>query len=60
MGWTFGQDCLIEYPVTGMPITERNPQGNGKVDYVLFGDKLNSTSKCENIQNTKLSQQGNF
>jgi type I restriction enzyme R subunit len=38
MGWTFGQDCLIEYPVTGMPITERNPHGNGKVDYVLFGD----------------------
>jgi type I restriction enzyme R subunit len=38
MGWTFGQDCIIEYPVTGMPTTERNPQGNGKADYVLFGD----------------------
>jgi type I restriction enzyme R subunit len=38
VGWTFGQDCLIEYPVTGMPITDRNPQGNGKADYVLFGD----------------------
>jgi type I restriction enzyme R subunit len=38
-GWfnlTKGRDT--EYPVTGMPITNDNPKGNGYVDYVLWGD----------------------
>ena len=28
----------MEYPVTGMPITNDNPAGNGFVDYVLWDD----------------------
>ncbi|XOV94280.1 MAG: DEAD/DEAH box helicase family protein [Bacteroidota bacterium] len=28
----------LEFPVTGMPITTDNPQGNGRVDYVLWDD----------------------
>ena len=34
MGWTFGQDCIEEVPVIGMP----NESGAGKADYVLYGD----------------------
>ena len=33
-GWIFGQDCLEEVEVTGMP----NQSGKGYVDYVLYGD----------------------
>lgn len=29
--------ACIEIPVTGMPITSESPNGNGFVDYVLFG-----------------------
>jgi type I restriction enzyme R subunit len=38
-GWFLthkGKD--IEYPVTGMPLTNDNPKGNGFVDYVLWDD----------------------
>ncbi|MCX7749207.1 MAG: DEAD/DEAH box helicase family protein [Clostridia bacterium] len=38
MGWILGQNCIAEVPVVGMPISSRNPDGNGKVDYVLYGD----------------------
>jgi len=31
-----GKVC-IETPVTGMPITDLNPKGNGFIDYVIFG-----------------------
>lgn len=34
MGWKFGDDCIEEYPVIGMP----SDTGDGRVDYVLFGD----------------------
>jgi type I restriction enzyme R subunit len=34
MGWVFGENCFEEYEVKGMP----NNSGDGKVDYVLFGD----------------------
>lgn len=36
MGWIFGKDCCVEYPVVGMP--EPSTTGDGFVDYVLFGD----------------------
>lgn len=36
MGWVFGKDCLVEYPVVGMP--EPSTTGDGFADYVLFGD----------------------
>jgi type I restriction enzyme, R subunit len=28
---------VMEFPVSGMPVTKRSPKGNGKVDYVLWG-----------------------
>lgn len=34
MGWQFGDDCIEEYPVVGMP----RDSGDGRADYVLFGD----------------------
>lgn len=37
-GWRLDNEKDREYPVTEMPISKRNPQGNGKVDYVLWGD----------------------
>jgi len=33
-GWTFGDDCIEEYEVEGMPFGS----GKGCVDYVLFGN----------------------
>ena len=33
-GWIFGQNCIEEYEVSGMPYGS----GQGFVDYVLFGD----------------------
>ncbi|MBD3671719.1 MAG: DEAD/DEAH box helicase family protein [Gammaproteobacteria bacterium] len=38
MGWALSENRDREYPVTGMPISKRNPKGNGKVDYVLWGE----------------------
>jgi type I restriction enzyme R subunit len=37
-GWLLDKEKDREYPVSGMPVSRRNPQGNGKVDYVLWGD----------------------
>lgn len=37
-GWKLEQKRDREYPVSGMPISTVNPKGNGKVDYVLWGD----------------------
>jgi len=37
-GWKLKNKRDREYPVCGMPISTANPRGNGKVDYVLWGD----------------------
>lgn len=37
-GWKLEHKRDREYPVSGMPISEVNPNGNGFVDYVLWGD----------------------
>lgn len=37
-GWPLKAERDREYPVRGMPISKANPEGNGKVDYVLWGD----------------------
>lgn len=37
-GWKLEHKRDREYPVSGMPISTVNPKGNGKVDYVLWGD----------------------
>jgi type I restriction enzyme R subunit len=35
-GWDPAAPNVVEYPVTGMPLST-NPNGNGQVDYVLWG-----------------------
>ncbi|MEZ8028123.1 DEAD/DEAH box helicase family protein [Enterovibrio norvegicus] len=37
-GWKLDHKRDREYPVSGMPISQANPNGNGFVDYVLWGD----------------------
>ncbi|MEZ9710043.1 DEAD/DEAH box helicase family protein [Vibrio breoganii] len=37
-GWKLEHKRDREYPVSGMPISKANPNGNGFVDYVLWGD----------------------
>ena len=37
-GWKIEHKRDREYPVSGMPISQANPNGNGFVDYVLWGD----------------------
>lgn len=37
-GWPLDKTRDREYKVSGMPISKANPQGNGYVDYVLWGD----------------------
>ena len=37
-GWKLEHKRDREFPVSGMPISTVNPKGNGKVDYVLWGD----------------------
>lgn len=41
-----GKVC-VETPVTGMPISEQNPRGNGFVDYVIFGKDGNPLAVIE-------------
>ncbi len=36
-GFAFGSSILVEYPVTGMPLSAENHTGQGYVDYVLVG-----------------------
>ncbi len=37
-GWPLNNKHDREYIVAGMPISKANPESNGKVDYVLWGD----------------------
>ena len=37
-GWHLGVNMEIEVKVSGMPVSERNPHGNGYCDYVLYDD----------------------
>lgn len=37
-GWQLADVKDREYPICDMPISPQNPKGNGKVDYVLWGD----------------------
>jgi type I restriction enzyme R subunit len=49
MGWVFKQNCIEEYPVVGMPIES----GDGRVDYVLFGDNGKPLAVVEAKRTTK-------
>lgn len=48
----------LEYPVTGMPITNDNPKGNGFVDYVLWDDNGKPLALIEAKRTTKDTEIG--
>jgi len=53
-GWNLNQPQCVEYPVQGMP-TE---SGNGRVDYVLWGDNGKPLALLEAKRTTKDSKDG--
>jgi len=53
-GWNLENPQSIEYPVQGMP----NDSGNGKVDYVLWGDNGKPLALIEAKRTTKNPQDG--
>lgn len=59
-GWHLGQNMEIEVPVTGMPISERNPHGNGYCDYVLYDDShvplavIEAKRTCASVEDGKV------
>jgi type I restriction enzyme R subunit len=58
MGWIFGQNCIMEVAVVGMPISDRNPDGNGAVDYVLYGDNGKPLAVVEAKRTTRDAKEG--
>jgi len=59
-GWAPNQPQDREYPVTGMPISSDNPNGNGYVDYVLWGDNGTPLALVEAKRTSKSSESGQY
>ncbi|RLT90789.1 DEAD/DEAH box helicase family protein [Ketobacter sp. GenoA1] len=57
-GWALDQEKDREYPVSGMPISPQNPAGNGKVDYVLWGDDGTALAVVEAKRTTLSPERG--
>lgn len=53
-GWIFGDDCIEEYEVEGMPFGS----GKGYVDYVLFGDNGRPLAAVEAKKASKNPNEG--
>lgn len=53
-GWNVNADNVVEYKVTGMP----SDSGNGKVDYVLWGDDAKPLAVVEVKRTTKDAKDG--
>ena len=56
--WPLTNKCDREYLVTGMPISKANPQGNGKVDYVLWGDDGKALAVVEAKRTSRRAEEG--
>jgi len=57
MGWTMDgihADCLVEVPVVGMPTNS----GDGRVDYVLYGDNGKPLAVVEAKRTTRSPKEG--
>lgn len=50
--------ACVETPIDGMPISSINPNGNGYVDYVLFGDDGNPLALIEAKKSIINEEQG--
>ncbi|GHV48184.1 DEAD/DEAH box helicase [Clostridia bacterium] len=57
-GWVFGKNCLEEVAVVGMPISSHNPNGNGRVDYVLYGDNGKPLAIVEAKRTSRSAKEG--
>ncbi len=56
--WVFGKNCIEEVPVVGMPISTHNPNGNGRVDYVLYGDNGKPLAVVEAKRTSRSPKEG--
>ncbi len=57
-GWLLKDKRDREYPVTNMPISPANPQGNGLVDYVLWGDDGTALAVVEAKRTSRRPEDG--
>jgi type I restriction enzyme R subunit len=57
-GWKLDQPRDTEYPVSGMPLSKANPNGNGKVDYVLWNDDGKALAVVEAKRTSKSPEAG--
>ncbi|MGI2163960.1 DEAD/DEAH box helicase family protein [Shewanella oncorhynchi] len=57
-GWPLKDKRDREYPVTTMPISDANPQGNGAVDYVLWGDDGTALAVVEAKRTSRRPEDG--
>ncbi|MFQ1885493.1 DEAD/DEAH box helicase family protein [Aeromonas veronii] len=57
-GWPLKDKRDREYPVTTMPISPANPQGNGLVDYVLWGDDGTALAVVEAKRTSRRPEDG--
>jgi type I restriction enzyme, R subunit len=57
-GWDITAPDFTEYPVTGMPIVKSTDSGNGRVDYVLWGNNGNPLALVEAKRTTADPTQG--
>lgn len=57
-GWKLDQKRDTEYPLSGMPVSKRNPNGKGKADYVLWGDDGKALAVVEAKDSSKSPEDG--
>lgn len=57
-GWLLKDKRDREYPVAGMPISQANPNNNGFVDYVLWGDDGTSLAVVEAKRTNRRPEDG--
>jgi type I restriction enzyme R subunit len=57
-GWPLNQARDREYPVNSMPISTANPNGNGFVDYVLWGDDGTALAVVEAKRTSRSPEDG--
>ena len=57
-GWPLNHECDREYKVTTMPVSSANPNGNGYVDYVLWGDDGTALAVIEAKRTSRRPEDG--
>lgn len=57
-GWPLSNQRDREYPVSNMPVSTANPNGNGYVDYVLWGGDGTALAVVEAKRTSRRAQDG--